>query len=99
MTSLITSLIASLIALFKSSRVKKHKTFGIKETRKVRLTIRIPADLHQGLQGFRERSEKSINDIVIEAIAQFIGMPTPSIRKGVPGPKPGRKKRRKNQET
>ena len=57
-----------------------------------RVTIRIPANLYDALWRYREQSGQSLNDLLIEAIANLVGTPVPQVKKGVPGPKPNRKK-------
>jgi Ribbon-helix-helix protein, copG family len=56
-----------------------------------RITIRIPADMHDALSKHRDMTRKSLNDILIEAIAQLLGRPAPQLAKGIPGPKPKQK--------
>jgi hypothetical protein len=70
-----------------NSRVGKTKMDEVK-----RVTIRIPADLYNALWRHRERTHQSLNDLLIEAIANLVGTPVPQVRKGIPGPKPKRKK-------
>jgi hypothetical protein len=58
-----------------------------------RVTVRMPADIHAALLRRREETGQSLNDLLIEASARFVGLPVPAIPKGVPGPKPERKKK------
>jgi hypothetical protein len=61
-----------------------------------RVTIRMPADLHEALLRRREESGQSLNDLLIGAAAKLLGMPVPEIPKGIPGRKPrkgGRKQK------
>jgi hypothetical protein len=58
-----------------------------------RVTIRMPSDLHSALLQRREETGHSLNDLLIEASAKLLGLPVLTLPKGVPGPKPGRKKK------
>jgi hypothetical protein len=60
------------------------------ETRRV--TIRLPAALHEALLTHRNRVGKSLNDILIDAIAKLVGVRAPQLKKGIPGPKPKKRK-------
>lgn len=54
----------------------------------VRVTIRVPAALHRALWDKRQQTGQSLNDILIEAAATLLGIPVPTLQKGIPGPKP-----------
>ncbi len=66
---------------------------GVKPTDNLRrVTIRIPTDLYDALWRKREQTGKSLNDLLIAAIANLVGTAAPQVKKGVPGPKPKRTK-------
>jgi hypothetical protein len=55
-----------------------------------RVTIRMPHGLHDALLRRRDETRQSLNDMLIEAAAMFLGLPVPQVRKGIPGRKPRR---------
>lgn len=57
-----------------------------------RVTIRMPSDLHSVLLQRREETGNSLNDLLIEATAKFLGIPVPEMPKGIPGRKPRKPK-------
>ena len=58
-----------------------------------RVTIRMPSSLHEALLQRREQTAQSLNDLLIEAAAQLLGLPVPHFPKRIPGRKPTRGKR------
>jgi hypothetical protein len=61
------------------------------KTGPVQASIRIPRELHDALCKRREQTGKSLNDLLIEAAANFVGIPVPALPKGIPGRKPRKK--------
>jgi hypothetical protein len=55
-----------------------------------RATIRMPTDLPAALMQRREETGQSLNDLLVEAAAQYVGIGALPIKKGIPGRKPAR---------
>ena len=53
------------------------------------LVVRLRVD-DAALMQRREETGQSLNDLLVEAAAQFVGMGVPAIKKGIPGRKPAR---------
>ena len=51
------------------------------------IAVRLPKVLHDALWQRRLETGQSLNDLLIEAAAKFVGIPVPPLVKGVPGPK------------
>jgi hypothetical protein len=73
--------------------VAKQKGEQAPQSALKRVTIRVPQDIHDALMRRREETGQSLNDLLVEAAAKFVGMPVPKIPKGIPGRKPGNKGR------
>lgn len=61
----------------------------VPENRIRRVTIRMPGHLHEALLNRRDETGESVNDMLVVATACLLGLPVPTIRKGIPGRKPG----------
>jgi hypothetical protein len=53
----------------------------------------MPTSLHEALLHRRKERRKSLNDLLIEAVAKLLRIPVPQIQKGIPGRKPAGKKK------
>lgn len=58
------------------------------QVRLVRVTLRLPASLHDQLSNKRGVSGPSVNDLIVEAVAKYLGVPVPEVSKRLPGRKP-----------